>query len=70
MLLIVIYHIGGRLFQVRDGINCGHEWVQDSVTLCQIAFASKGLSNTQEHYSKIEITVLLGKYVSSLTMSH
>ena len=46
--------LGAGLFQVREGMNCGHEKVQDNVTLFRIVFASKSLTSMDCWYSNIE----------------
>ena len=48
MLLYVVtdasgISLGGRLLQVRNGINCGCDKVPDNANLCQIAFSTKSL---------------------------
>ena len=35
--------LGAELLQLRDGMNCGHDEVPDSVTLCLTVFARKSL---------------------------
>ena len=46
--------LGGMLLQVRDGMNCGHDVVPESITLHPIVFASKSLLSDMHCYSNIE----------------
>ena len=60
-------HLGTRLLQVRDDMNCGHDEMPDNETLHPIAFPSKSLSHADWHYRNIEHEVLdilhgLGKF--------
>ena len=45
--------LGARLVQVRAGMNCGHDEISDNATLHLIAFTSKILLSTKQHYSNI-----------------
>ena len=46
--------LGTGLLQEREGMNCGHDKVPHSATLCLIAFTSKSLSSVEQQYSCIE----------------
>ena len=46
--------LGARLLQVMDGMNCGHQKMQDSAALCPIAFASKSLLSAEGCYGNVE----------------
>ena len=46
------FGLGARFLQVRDGMN--NERIPDNASLCPIAFTSKSLSNTEQHYNNIE----------------
>ena len=45
---------GAGLLQMRDGMNYGHEKIQDNAILQPKAFASKRLSSIEQCYSSIE----------------
>ena len=46
--------LGARLLHVRDGMNSGHDEVQDNAILCPTAFASKIPSSAKWYYKNIE----------------
>ena len=46
--------LGAGLLQVREGMYCGFDEVQDNVNQCPIAFGSKSLSCAGQLYSNIK----------------
>ena len=42
------------LFQVRNGMNYGHDKVHNNATPPPYCFGSKSLSNAEQYYSNIE----------------
>ena len=57
-LVHLVSSLGARLLQVRKVMNCGHDEVQDNVTLHPSAFVSKSFSSAEWQYSNIEQEIL------------
>ena len=50
--------LGAALLQTWEGTSCQKDTVPDNTILCQVAFASKSLTGTENRYGNIEREVL------------